>query len=164
MLSVRTLTSDDSPAINRLEVAVADYKRLKTGAPSHGGDTVNLLEQQALVLGVFDQESRLLSVRGAALFGNTACDIVAATSPEGRRVYASYLATWSLLSALKDRNITSFDFSGIDDLRNKGVSDFKRGLGGKEVIYFPERHLATPRLVLPLAALLIRYRVQRSHS
>jgi len=164
MLTVRTLTSDDSPAINRLEVAVADYKRLKTGAPSHGGDTVNLLEQQALVLGVFDQESRLLSVRGAALFGNSACDIVAATTPEGRRVYASYLATWSLLSALKDRNITSFDFSGIDDLRNKGVSDFKRGLGGEEVIYFPERHFATPRIVLPLAALLIRSRVQRSRS
>jgi len=164
MLSVRTLTSDDSTAINHLEESVADYKRLKTQSQRSGGDVVGLLEQQALVLGVFDQESRLLSVRGAALFGNTASDIVAATSPEGRRVYASYLATWSLLSALKDRNITSFDFSGIDDLRNKGVSDFKRGLGGKEVIYFPERHLATPRLVLPLAALLIRYRVQRSHS
>jgi lipid II:glycine glycyltransferase (peptidoglycan interpeptide bridge formation enzyme) len=164
MLSVRVLTSDDSPAINRLEDVVADYKRLKTRAPRLGGDVVDLLQQQALVLGVFDQESRLLSVRGAALFGNTASDLVAATSPEGRRVYASYLATWSLLSALKDRNITSFDFSGIDDLRNKGVSDFKRGLGGKEVIYFPEHHLATPRFVLPLAALLIRYRVQRSHS
>jgi len=164
MLTVRTLTSDDSTAVNHLEDTVADYKRLKTRAPRHGGDTVNLLEQQALVLGVFDQESRLLSVRGAALFGNTACDIVAATTPEGRRVYASYLATWSLLSALKDRNITSFDFSGIDDLRTKGVSDFKRGLGGKEVIYFPERHFATPRFMLPLAAHLIRYRVQRSRS
>jgi hypothetical protein len=162
MLSVRTLTSDDSTAINHLEESVADYKQLKTRSPRHGGDTVNLFKQQALVLGVFDQESRLVSVRGAALFGDAAYDIVAATSPEGRRVYASYLATWSLLLALKDRNITRFDFSGIDDLRNKGVSDFKRGLGGKEVIYFPERHFATPRFMLPLAALLIRYRVQRS--
>jgi len=158
-LSVRTLGDSDTAAINHLEDTVMHYKQLPSRTSRHGGDTVELLGEHALTLGVFDEASRLLSVRGAAIFGDTARDIVAATSPEGRRVYASYLATWALLSMLKDRGLTSFDLSGIDDLQNKGVSDFKRGLGGAEFAYLAEYHQTTPHWLVQPVARLIQFRL-----
>ena len=93
-----------------------------------------LFSDKLLVLKISDCDGICVSVRGVLLNGNYAFDIFAATGSKGRSVGASYVLMFELLKKLDEIDtIELFDLNGIDPEKNKGVFDFKDGLGGSIV-------------------------------
>lgn len=87
-----------------------------------------------LVVSLVYQDSQLLSVRGALVFGSGALDILSATSNFGRKTYASHKVTASLLRHLfESYSVLYYDLNGVDQLNNPGVYNFKAGVGGSLV-------------------------------
>ena len=62
-------------------------------------------------------------------------DILAATNSEGRKVYASYGVFWEIIKYFKLSKLKNYDLSGIDEINNKGVYNFKKGTGSVIVKY-----------------------------
>lgn len=96
-----------------------------------------------------------LAMRAAALVGDVAVDLLAATSVAGRSSYAAYAACWSLVEECARRGARRYDLAGIDAVRNKGVYDFKRGTGAREVRYLGEWDAASPAPLRALARRMI---------
>ncbi len=105
-----------------------------------------------------DEQGNALAIRGALLIGNKAWDIFAAATPQGRKQYSSYTTAWSLFNSCADSQITQYDLSGVDPVKNKGVYDFKHGTGATQIKYVGEWDHGTPFYVQPLVGRLIRYR------
>jgi hypothetical protein len=64
--------------------------------------------------------------------GDTAILLLAASSPDGRKVMASYLLQWKIIEWLKAKGIRSYDLGGISPSA-PWVNHFKAGLGGTAV-------------------------------
>lgn len=141
---------------------MADYKDLAAGADVPTAETVDSiikhLDGCLRVIRCDDEHGNPLAIRGALLFGSKAWDVFAAVTPQGRKQYSSYATTWHLLSSCSVSGISSYDFSGIDPIKNKGVYDFKHGTGAREIIYIGEWDRGTPFVIQPLVGRLIRYR------
>lgn len=67
---------------------------------------------------------------------------MAASSNEGKKLFAPTLLVWEALKLVKKKGCTIFDFEGIYDDRFiratrkwKGFTKFKEGFGGKEVLF-----------------------------
>ncbi len=58
-----------------------------------------------------------------------------ASSSGHREVMASHLLQWRIIQDAKKRGCGIYDFWGIDEQRWPGVTRFKRGFGGREIIY-----------------------------
>jgi len=93
-----------------------------------------------------DRTGNLLALRGTLIIGNRACDYLAATSSEGRRLRASYPLLWEMLRRCRESGIVSYDLGGIDPWENPGVYDFKRQTGAREVEFLGEWDWATSPL------------------
>lgn len=71
----------------------------------------------------------------------TAYYMYAASTQEGKRLFAPTLLAWSVIKLAKKKNCKIFDFEGIYDERYpqtkswKGFTKFKEGFGGKTVTY-----------------------------
>lgn len=100
-----------------------------------------------------------LALRAAAVYGGAAWDLLAATTPEGRRCYASYSAFWALALAVRARGARSFELGGADAERAKGVHDFKKGTGARPVQYLGEWDWARPAPLRPLADRAVGWRL-----
>lgn len=107
---------------------------------------------------VRDNLGNLLSIRGAVCAGEFATDFLAATSVQGRKCYASNVALDHLLHSLVQRGVRTFDFGGIDEAANKGVSDFKHGAGGRRLIRAGEFEAALPFFLASSVGSLITFR------
>lgn len=90
-----------------------------------------------------DRDGRLVAVRGALTLGDRACDYVAATSQEGRRLRASYLVLWELLAQCRAAGVAHYDLGGIDPWLNPGVYEFKKQSGAREIEFLGEWQWAT---------------------
>lgn len=64
--------------------------------------------------------------------GSSATYQIGWTSEEGRKTKAHHLLLWRACLALKDVGVEWFDAGGINEEHAAGVTQFKRGLGGKE--------------------------------
>ncbi len=139
-----------------------EYKGLETNVDTPSLETISSLiskcRKNLLLVRCDDSNGNPLAIRGALYLGKKAWDIFAATSPVGRKQYSSYVTTWKLFSACVDMKITNYDLSGIDPINNKGVYDFKKGTGAKEVAYLGEWDRGSPSFIGPLAGRLIGYR------
>lgn len=144
---VRELEDDDLQAVDLLEEGTARRKELKLSPTRRASDVIRSLGNSAVIVGVFDTSGQLVSVRGASLIAREARDLVSATSAEGRRQYASYRATWDLINTLRQRQFKTYDLAGIDPQTNPGVADFKRGIGGVDVVYGGEFVHSKPLLL-----------------
>jgi len=81
-----------------------------------------------------DENGRLLAIRVAGLCGGfTAMDLLAAAGVDARKLYASHATLWALLNHCARLGLTKYDLSGVDPIGNKGVFDFKRGVGSNTV-------------------------------
>jgi lipid II:glycine glycyltransferase (peptidoglycan interpeptide bridge formation enzyme) len=98
-------------------------------------------------------------MRAAVVIGANAFDFLAATSNEGRKLYASNVALDALLTSLASRGVRRYDFGGVDRTNNKGVFDFKRGAGGTDFTYTGEFETAMPRLAKPVISKLMSLRL-----
>ncbi|MFH1611794.1 MAG: peptidoglycan bridge formation glycyltransferase FemA/FemB family protein [bacterium] len=68
-------------------------------------------------------------------FGDTATYLHGASDHEYRQVMAPSLLQWQTILRAKERGYKYYNFWGIDENKWPGVTRFKRGFGGKEVIY-----------------------------
>ena len=126
--------SDPSAAvIARLFNTMASYKDV--GAQFDASSLTALLRSldgRIVIYGCESEAGVPLAVRGCAIQGGSAWDLLAATSPEGRRCYASYAVFWALVRHCRALEVTRYDLSGIDPVSAPGVYDFKRGTGARE--------------------------------
>jgi lipid II:glycine glycyltransferase (peptidoglycan interpeptide bridge formation enzyme) len=153
--------------VNSTEVAelykqLSNYKNI-----AHEGDILSPANLESLLtscqnqLTVFrcdDDSGEPLAIRGALTFGDQAWDILAVVSPQGRKQYSSYVTTWALLNYCANSNISRYDLSGIDPVSNKGVYDFKHGVGASEIEYIGEWECGSPAFVQPVVGRLLKYR------
>lgn len=65
----------------------------------------------------------------------TATYLHGASSREHKEVMASYLLHWQVLLEAKKRGFKFYDFWGVDEKKWPGLTRFKRGFGGGEVVY-----------------------------
>ena len=94
-----------------------------------------------------DSYGHVVALRGALIIGNRACDYLAATNAEGRRLLASYPLFWDMLCRCRDIGIKHYDLGGIDPRGNPGVYHFKRQTGAREVELLGEWNWASSRFL-----------------
>jgi hypothetical protein len=129
---------------------------------SDSGAIRHLLEafgERLVMVRAQDATGTIHSVRAAVVVGANAFDFLAATSKDGRKLYASNVALDALLTILASRGVTTYDFGGVDRMNNKGVFDFKHGAGGRELSYTGDFEAAAPRLAKPVISKLMSLRL-----
>lgn len=82
-----------------------------------------------------------------SMLGDTCIYLLGARENEDLSTKASYLLQWNAITTAKRQGFGWYDLGGIDPIANPGVYDFKKGLGGKEVLS-PGVFEATPSGVM----------------
>jgi len=85
------------------------------------------------------------------VLGEKGWDIFAATIPAGRSEYASHAVFWELTKQCAAHNITWYDMGGVDPVKSRGVYDFKKGTGARDLEYLGEWEYARPSLFAKIA-------------
>lgn len=114
-----------------------EFKKINLGIDTEFVKSV-LLCPDCTCLIAEDKNKNFLGFRAAFLGRNTAFDLVAVNSLEGKRRYASYLLVTEIINLAHSRGIEYFDFGGIDEKNNLAVYNFKKGIGGEETFYESE--------------------------
>lgn len=94
-----------------------------------------LLEKTSAELYIVKKKEKVLAASIVFFFGNTATSLFSATDYEHKKLKAPNLLRFELFKIARDKGCKRFDGWGIDDQKFPGVSSFKRGFGGNEVIY-----------------------------
>lgn len=113
------------------------------------------LTDRCLLVRCDDAKGNMLALRGALVLGEKGWDTFAATTPAGGKVYASYAACWELMKQCAVRGVKWYDMGGVDPISNRGVYDFKKGVGALDMRYLGEWDHATPTILGALANLAI---------
>lgn len=90
-----------------------------------------------------DEKGNLVALRGCVILSPYGWDLMAATSPLGRKTSASYLLLWEVLKRCQDAGVIRYDLMGIDPEQIPGVYHFKKGTGAEVVEYLGEWEWAT---------------------
>jgi hypothetical protein len=155
-------TEVSADVISDLYTKLSEYKDLTETGEIPSAATINSLikccTSELRVIRCDDEAGKPLAVRGALIFGSKAWDIFAAVSPQGRKQYSSYVTAWSLLNHCATENCRTYDLSGIDPVKNKGVYDFKHGTGATKIKYIGEWESGSPFFVQPIVSRLLKYR------
>jgi hypothetical protein len=106
-----------------------------------------------------DEEGNLLAFRGALLLGGKGWDMYAATTPEGRKLYASHSAFWELMTQCSIKKIKWYDMSGVDPIKNPGVANFKKGTGARDLKYLGEWEYSNSIILRRLANHIFRIKL-----
>jgi len=70
-----------------------------------------------------------------SFFGDTAVYLHGASSNEHRDVMAPYALQWHCIKLAQSMGLKYYDFCGVDEKKWPGVTRFKRGFGGEEILY-----------------------------
>jgi lipid II:glycine glycyltransferase (peptidoglycan interpeptide bridge formation enzyme) len=152
--------ADPSPAVlERLFASMAAHKEV-----DRYFDVSSLialfrsLDGRIVMYGCEDGSGIPLAVRACAVQHQSAWDLLAATSPEGRRCYASYAVLWALVRHCRALDVKQYDLSGVDPVNARGVYDFKRGTGAREEQCLGEWEWTTSPLLARAVNLGVRLR------
>jgi hypothetical protein len=144
-------TSPDAHEIAALHDELQNYKGEHVvdwrARPDRIAALVREFGSRLVVVQCRDNDGVFHAVRGAVVCSGHAYDIIAASSIEGRRRYSSHVTLWELQTELARRGITDFDMGGVDPVNNKGVYDFKHGIGARDVDYLGEWDTASPAIL-----------------
>lgn len=102
----------------------------------------------------------LLAFRCVLTLGTQAVDYIAATTPAGRKLRASFALLWYEIEHLKARGILDYDLGGIDAVNNPGVTQFKMGAGCKERVLLGEFEKSTWAPMQKFVSLALRARMK----
>jgi hypothetical protein len=83
---------------------------------------------------ICEQDGVPIAGLATSALGDSAIDIVAATSDAGLDCQAAYLLHWNMIQWLKENSIRWYNLGGIDPEGNPGVYQYKRGLSGADLI------------------------------
>ena len=132
----------------RLFQMMASYKDIDTDVDASSLEALfRHLPDQILTYVCQNDSGEPIAVRACALQSGLAWDLLAATSPEGRRCYASYAVLWALVRECRALGVRRYDLSGIDPLHAPGVYEFKRGTGARELDCLGEWEWTTSALL-----------------
>jgi hypothetical protein len=164
-ISASVWSSPDPFELARLHEYVAETKGISTDdwriKPLRMGHLLHCFQNQLIVVRSVDSDGTTHAIRGAVMCGDTGFDLLAATSSEGRKTYASNVALHHLLEVLAQRGVVKYDFGGVDPVNNKGVYDFKHGAGGHEQLYVGEFERTYPLIVRRSLSTLIALRIAK---
>lgn len=82
-------------------------------------------------IGAYDQKSNLIAIRSYYQVKNTAIDFIAAALPLALKYYVTYSLAYKLIQNAKDKGNQIYNLGGVNFKMNKGVYNFKKGLGGE---------------------------------
>ena len=103
-----------------------------------------------------NENNELIAIRAAGIFKDRGWDLLAAADYSSRKVYATHAILWELLKSLQNAGVKIYDMGGIDPILGKGVYDFKKGVGGKEIEYLGEYDWANYPFIRYLASMYLR--------
>lgn len=88
-----------------------------------------------LTLFFAEHNGKVLAANIVAEFGDMATYVHGASSNEHRNLMAPFLLQWSVIKEMKTKGYKYYDLYGVDEEKWPGVTRFKRGFGGEEIIY-----------------------------
>lgn len=141
-----------------------EFKKVKGVSLSRSiGEIQSVIDtfgDQLLCVRIDDTDGSPLAIRAAICIEDNAWDFIAITTPAGRKTYASHAVFWLMANTCAQRGIKQIDLSGIDIKNNRGVYDFKKGTGAKQLDFQGEWEISRPKLLRPFASRLIAQRVK----
>ncbi|MCC6890281.1 MAG: peptidoglycan bridge formation glycyltransferase FemA/FemB family protein [Hyphomicrobiales bacterium] len=150
----------DSPDIDRVRAVFAEMEANKNLPELFSREKLESLFRHAgsslIFLQCEDRNGTLLALRGTLIVGDRACDYLAATSSQGRRLRASYPLLWEMIRRCRAKGVRHFDLGGIDPVGNPGVYAFKRQTGAREVELLGEWDWASSPLLRRLGNWIVR--------
>ena len=156
-----TVEQWDQPDAAKIEIVYREMEALKSLPPQHTREgleqMLEALGEKLVVYRCLDPEGNLICFRAAGIFGNRAWDLLAGATLAARKIYGSYATIWALMAHCKRMGVDIYDLSGVDPIGNKGVFDFKHGVGSELVQCLGEWEWASfPGLVLPINWVIAR--------
>lgn len=112
------------------------------------------LKEDLIIFATYENES-FTSGWIIARFMDTAYVLRAVTTERGRDTLASYFCLWEAIKHLKDKGCNKVEMGGIDPEDNRGVTHFKRGLGGKEIKWLGEWEVGNNKVITNVVNWLI---------
>lgn len=139
-----------------------NFKRLPglAGTSEAADSLLRLFATQILMTKCTDAEGNTLAFRGVIKLGNKAFDIFAASTPAGRKEYASNLCLWKIIALCERDGVTYYDLSGADSTNNRGVYNFKKGIGALDFEYQGEWVISRPRILSAFISRMISRRLR----
>ena len=157
----------DSPNAQEISDAYSymdDFKKVKGVSLSRSVEeiqsVIHAFGDQLLCVRIDDTDGSPLAIRAAICIEDCAWDFIAITTPAGRKTYASHAVFWLMANTCAQRGMRQIDLSGIDIKNNRGVYDFKKGTGAKQMDFQGEWEVSRPKLLRPFASRLIAQRVK----
>ena len=108
---------------------------------------ISELKNSLIIFKCQNSAGEIIAIRGCVVFADQAFDLLAAAAPSARKVYASYGLFWELLNHCHEKGVARYDLGGVDPIGNKGVYNFKHGLGSVHYEYVGEWESASPRII-----------------
>ncbi len=102
-----------------------------------------LLPRQKMNIITAFHRGRAIAAHASSHFGDTAVGALAASTPEGLELGASYLLWWRTLLAARKAGMKRYDLGGIDPKKNPSVYQFKTRMGAKECCYIGAFEMCT---------------------
>ncbi|MBU0731410.1 peptidoglycan bridge formation glycyltransferase FemA/FemB family protein [Patescibacteria group bacterium] len=118
--------------------ATADRQQIRVFPRSYYQLMVHILEEQSLAkVYLAEYEGEVIAANLMLAFGHTMTYLHGGTSQDHRNVMAPQLLQWQAILDAKEAGLKRYDFFGISDEKPSwaGITRFKRGFGGEEVIY-----------------------------
>ena len=157
----------DSPKAQEISDAYGqmdEFKKVKGVSLSRSiGEIESVIDafgDQLLCVRIDDTDGSPLAIRAVICIEDNAWDFIAITTPAGRKTYASHAVFWLMANTCAQRGLKQIDLSGIDIKNNRGVYDFKKGTGAKQLDFQGEWEISRPKLLRPFASRLIAQRVK----
>ena len=104
-------------------------------------DIVRKSSEEIICLGCYDNKDKLVAVRAFYIIDNIAIDFIAAALQDSLKDYITYNIAFNLIMNAKELSLEAYNLGGVDFTLNKGVYNFKKGIGG-ELISDGQMHLA----------------------
>jgi len=84
---------------------------------------------------IAEYQNRVIAANIVIFYQKTAIYLHGASDYQYRNLMAPHLLQWKQVLEAKRRGCIEYDFWGIDEKKWPGVTRFKKGFGGKQVIY-----------------------------
>lgn len=94
-----------------------------------------MLEIPGVEIFVAESENKVIAANIVVFYKKTAIYLHGASDYKYRNLMAPHLLQWQQILEAKKRGCIEYDFWGVNEKKWPGVTRFKKGFGGKEVIY-----------------------------
>ena len=94
-----------------------------------------MLEIPGIELFVAEFKNKIIAANIVVFCGKTVTYLHGASDYKYRNLMAPHLLQWEQILEAKKRGCLEYDFWGIDEKKWPGVTRFKKGFGGREIVY-----------------------------